>query len=295
MSEVISLAATAFVMRIALPTGARLLHTVIDGLSETRQIPSKGTSKVVSRVPQREILEVPSVASIRSNFGPLPSFSDSVRSSAAKAEYITALAKRPFLSSDTRTLTQKVRAFEASTGLWKVEAARADLEACVENEHHRLFTSGVETTCQRASIRIGFDRIETLASPIGSTIKRFSASDQLGRTIVTEIDTAKDRDIRIDSEVLGVRDNTCHQILDDFHQALKDEGLIIGGVPKRKATGGWCSLAGAKLFETRRQESDAPNAQQRAAIPAAPAPLKTKKKLRPRSQRAILRAGTKSS
>jgi hypothetical protein len=64
---------------------------------------------------------------------------------------------------------------------------------------------------------------------------------------VTEIGTAIDRETTIATEVIGMSDPSCGQILDEFNQALAEAG-VRSSPPERKSTGGVCELEAAKEF-----------------------------------------------
>jgi hypothetical protein len=250
MSEVISLVATAFVVGVALPAGAKLIHSVMNRLSSETSIRTGARPYQLDTAFSGD--KIQSVASIRSAVTPITFAAENADTSAAvKETYLRELASRPYLSSDSKKLAQQITAFRSASGRKNIEAARRDLEELVESDHNKLFGAGLSDACQRAAIKTGFGKIESLTSPIGSSIRRFSATDPQGRTIVTEIDVAKDRPVRIDSEILGVRDNSCHEILNEFHRALESEGVEIQGTPRRRKTGGMCALPVAKIFRSK--------------------------------------------
>lgn len=244
MSEIIGFIAAAVVTKMFIPAGAKLLNSAVNGLS------NNGSSRAqsVRLTAQVQPVHIQSVAKLRSAHKPISSVPERGDASQdAREVYITRLASRPFLSSGTKDLDQKLRAFRAAKGKDAVEAARRDLEQFVETDHQRLFTSGVEAACRRASERTGFAKIEALKGPIGSSVKRFAATDSIGRTIVTEIDVRKDGNVSVESEVLGVRDSSCTQILADLHEALEIEGLVISG-PRRRPTAGICVSGAARAY-----------------------------------------------
>jgi hypothetical protein len=107
----------------------------------------------------------------------------------------------------------------------------------------------VRLACQQAAVRVGFDRLETLAGLRGEL--RLIASDPAGRTLVTEIRTGGNGDVGLETEVVGVSDGSCHEILDAFDRSLEAEG-IRSAPSQRKFTGGVCELAAAREFVRRK-------------------------------------------
>jgi hypothetical protein len=71
------------------------------------------------------------------------------------------------------------------------------------------------------------------------------ATDPAGRSLVTEIGTLPSGEASLATEVVGVRDNSCGQILDRLDAILERLG-VHAGPPQRKSTGGVCELAAAR-------------------------------------------------
>jgi hypothetical protein len=124
-------------------------------------------------------------------------------------------------------------------------AALASFTRQLESEHQPLVTQSLSLACQQASLKVGFASIQTSTAADGTL--RVIATDDRGRTLVTEIGTAIDRETTIATEVIGMSDSSCGQILDEFHQALAEAG-VQSSPPERKSTGGVCELEAAKEF-----------------------------------------------
>jgi hypothetical protein len=71
------------------------------------------------------------------------------------------------------------------------------------------------------------------------------ATDPAGRSLVTEIGTLPSGEASLTTEVVGVRDGSCGQILDRFDATLERLG-VHAGPPQRRSTGGVCELAAAR-------------------------------------------------
>jgi hypothetical protein len=76
---------------------------------------------------------------------------------------------------------------------------------------------------------------------------RVIATNDHNQSLVTEISSDREGYPAMETEVIGVVDGTCHNILDAFDVALEAEG-VRAQKPKRSSTGGICQLASAKKF-----------------------------------------------
>ena len=79
----------------------------------------------------------------------------------------------------------------------------------LENGHQQIFTTALFEASQRATLKIGFTKLESLPSPLASTV-RFAATDALGKTIGTEISAPTGGDARIETE----ERTRCHRLLE---------------------------------------------------------------------------------
>jgi len=175
------------------------------------------------------------------------------------------LASTPLYVSDAEQFRGRVETLRNSVTIDDARAAGLALAEAALDGHHRLVTSGVQVAVRNAAMKTGFETIEALNSPLGGNIIRLAATDALGRSIVTEIDARPERDLKIEAEVVGVTDNSCHQVLEDFYAALKEEGIEMSKPPRRKPTGGICELAATKAFLAKKLKPR----RSRAAEPAA--------------------------
>src|SRR6185503_13680019 len=91
----------------------------------------------------------------------------------------------------------------------------------IESEHQRLFVQALSLACSNAAVKVGFKTIQMASGPLGEV--RIVASDSVGRTLVTEIQSVPDRDTSMVTEVVGVADGSCNEILDAFDKALDEE------------------------------------------------------------------------
>lgn len=242
MSAIIGIIAAAFVGKMLVPAGAKLLRNALG------VVPDRGRSETF---PQQGLVPLKRVASLPALQSTITSVIREARGAdlgAVKERVLGILAEKPLYTSDSANLGSKVAALRNAANLAEVRKAGRALAETIADEHVSLVRSGVQLATRNAAIKIGFATIENLSSPLGRDIIRFVATDQIGRSIVTEIDTRPDRDLRIDAEVVGVTDNSCQQILDNFYDALKEEGLAVSRPPTRKPTGGICEMAATREF-----------------------------------------------
>jgi hypothetical protein len=122
--------------------------------------------------------------------------------------------------------------------------------------HQSLFTQQLLLVAQSAAVKVGFKDVRVTNAPDGTV--RAIASDDTGRTLITEIGTSIDRPPTLATEIIGSSDESCHEILDAYDRALEEAG-VISGAPERKFTGGICELTAAKEFIRQPVKSKATN------------------------------------
>ena len=154
-----------------------------------------------------------------------------------------------YVHSDADRLMAPLRALVGAATVGQARSARDALLEAAEAEHHSTFTNRLVTACSRASVATGFETIETHALPDGTV--RVVATNEAGLALVTEIHNAPNREPSLATEVLGMYDGTCHEILDQFDAALEAEG-VRSAKPHRRFTGGVCELAAAREFVRRK-------------------------------------------
>ena len=135
--------------------------------------------------------------------------------------------------------------FGCAETLEAADAAQARLMSELEVEHHRVLQESLVSACRNASSDAGFPVVETRTGPAG--VVRVLAHDKAGRGLVTEIKASMHEELGLETEVLGVSDGTCHEILDRFDQALRKQG-VHGSAPRRESMGTVCHLAAAREF-----------------------------------------------
>lgn len=249
MSAVISLIATAVVARVVIPAGAFVVSKCLEGLANGLSTEGKIAFDNAARLnPISAMNALSSVSQIRADFKPISS--KTLKTSnieEIKGGILAEIARQPFLVTDSAKLEQGVSALTQAKTFSEIEEAKQTLVNSIEDGHQQIFSDALLKSCQKASQKIGFTKIESLPSPLSSAVMRFAATDLQGRTIVTEINAPKNRAVKVETEVVGVSDGSCQEILDAFHNALEAEG-VKSQPPKRKFTGGVCELPAVKDF-----------------------------------------------
>lgn len=162
-----------------------------------------------------------------------------------KAATLASVAASPYLTEDSKAVQQHLgmicRAKSAKELLRAESAALSELEA----GHQQLFVKSLAFACGQAAAKVGFSHIQTTNDAQGAV--RVIATDDSGRSLVTEIKADARKESSIATEVVGVFDGSCNKILDAFDEALEAEG-VRASVLKRKFTGGVCALEATRSF-----------------------------------------------
>jgi len=173
---------------------------------------------------------------------------------AAKISALASIASTPYQVENSGSVRQQLSTLCGAASLSAVQQADNALLKTIESEHQRLFVQALSLACSNAAVKVGFKTIQMASGPLGEV--RIVASDSVGRTLVTEIQSVPDRDTSMVTEVVGVADGSCNEILDAFDKALDEEG-VRASKPRRKFTGGVCELAAARDFILSKVKPDA--------------------------------------
>jgi len=142
-------------------------------------------------------------------------------------------------------LDAPMRSLQQASTPAEARMAQDEVMATLETEHHRLFTERLIGACKRASVEAGFPTVETQVPSDGPV--RVVATNEAGHALVSEVEAAPGEEPSLATEVVGVRDGSCNEMLDAFDEALEEEG-VRAATPRRTFTGGVCELAAAKDF-----------------------------------------------
>jgi hypothetical protein len=158
---------------------------------------------------------------------------------------LVSLAAGPYIANNLVSLDQPLAALLSAKTPEETANASAVLHQQVHAGHQQVFTRGLTHVCANAVRQIGFSSVETGMGPLGDV--RLIGTDADGRSLVVEIQKGENGDPGLAAEVLGVRDGSCHKILDAFETALAEKGVRYTQ-PRRTATGGVCQLQAARDF-----------------------------------------------
>jgi hypothetical protein len=227
----------------ALAAGAGLAATLIrslgsaavtaykEGTRARDALASTGTVESVAEIDRRHA----TLANIKTSRPQNLSSSDALKVQ-------TALMLRDYAVAETRTLKKRIEALSLSRSLDQSQHASDALLEVARQEHHNLLVRRVAEASMLAARKAGFDKVNTTQR--GDQI-RVVATNRSGQALVTEIDATLDGDLSMATEAVGIRDGSCHEVLDLFDASLEAEG-VIAGPPRRSPTGGVCQLATAR-------------------------------------------------
>lgn len=166
---------------------------------------------------------------------------------AVKVSALLTISNSEYLAENTVPIRQKLQALQVANTQAEALNAQKSLTKELEAGHQRIFVKGLTLACAKASVKAGFTSVETQAT---DELVRVVASDSYGRALVTEINANAVQNPRIVTEVVGINDGSCKQIMDAFDRALEGQG-VKSSPPKRKVTGGVCETAAALEFVRR--------------------------------------------
>jgi hypothetical protein len=165
---------------------------------------------------------------------------------ARKAEALVRLVSAPYLCQ-TALCQPAIAALMEARSPQSADRAARHLERVVRHGHQRVAEQALAGACETAAEQVGFTAAASMKAGDGTI--RLVANDRDGRVLVTEIRHDTQGMPRIETEVLGVGDGSCHAVLDAFDAALVRLG-VRSSEPGRRSTGGICELAASKALRT---------------------------------------------
>jgi hypothetical protein len=162
-----------------------------------------------------------------------------------KTTTLAEIAAAPCFIGNTHAFRAQLEALMKAPTLSDAARERKNLIAEAEASHRRVFVESLEQACAKAASAAGFGQVERSTGPLGD--RRIIATDEQGRGIVTEIGTDRRGDVALASEIIGVKDNSCHKLMARFEEELERLG-VEAGPPERRATHGAAQLSAAKEF-----------------------------------------------
>lgn len=178
---------------------------------------------------------------------------------------LATLAGSPYHLQNPEALHAPMLALQNAGTLRDAQRAGAVLLQAAGEEHTALLRESLRLACAGASMKVGFTKVEAMSAAGG--LMRVVATDEAGRSLVSEIRCDRDREPSVETEVVGVFDRSCERLLDAFDEALEAEGVRASGPPQRKYTGGVVELDASREFVRRKVRR--PAAQTASAGPDA--------------------------
>lgn len=237
---------------VSIPAGAIVVGACLFGLVKGLSFLANAAIENAQAKPvTANTQNLQSVAAIRAEAGDLK-VNTAVNKELAdlKIAAFRQLATAPFLVESRTEIEKVIVKLDCAGTISEFKTVHREAVAKLESGHQRIFSTALLDAGKRAALKIGFAKIESLPSSL-SSVARFAATDSSGKTIVTEINAPIGGDTRIETEVIGVSDGSCNQILDAFDAALEAEG-VRSQPASRKFTGGVCELSAVRDFVNRK-------------------------------------------
>jgi hypothetical protein len=181
---------------------------------------------------------------------------------ALKVATLASLAATPFMVK-AEAVHQPLTALTQAQSLADVVSARRAVLDAVRVSHNAVFMQTLTGAFEQAAKQVGLGTVRVLEAT--QDVVRLVAEDERGRAVVSEIVARPHAEPTIESEVVGVVDNSCALLLDSFYEALRAQGVQVAP-RRRKATGGVAETKVARDFlkkkalqqqEARRQQLNA--------------------------------------
>ena len=247
MSAIAGLIISAIIARVVIPTGSFVVGKCLEGMSKGLSSEGQNAFKNSCQQLNNEIDALKPISQIRSEFKPISTQILQTGSlEEAKGKILAEIAGQSYVGNDTAKIKRYVSALQNANSFDELEKTRKNLSDTIEDNHQQLFSGALLKACQTASVKIGFAKLESLPSALSSAV-RFAATDNQGRTLITEINAPKNRQVKVQTETVGIMDGSCQDILDAFQKALEAEG-VKSQPTTRKFTGGVCEMSAVKDF-----------------------------------------------
>lgn len=256
--------------------GAILLGAVINGYARFLGKTARDAYKQsVTALPPAQSREIKSIAVLQTelkNWAQTSAVNENTKSLApvdqAKVSVLASLTATPYFISNQANLEQSLKQLGQAATIEEVRETESVLLRQIKTEHQDTLLQSVTLACRNAALECGFATIQSDVSPDGMI--RVIASDvATGRALITEINTDKNAELMLATEVVGISDGSCSEVLDVFEAGLDAQG-VRRQPGKRAFTGGVCELAAAREFVRRKLKP-------RAKTVKSPAPKTTER------------------
>ena len=170
-----------------------------------------------------------------------------------QARTLLEITSTPCLMDDAAAVREHLKALAQARTAAEASLSRNKVLAALTAGHHRAFLASLRQSCAAAASEIGLTTISEEIGPLGEP--RLVATDQAGRGIVAEIRSDQGSRVVLDTEIVGVKDNTCQALMERFDRALEAQGVRSGSA-SRKPAGGRAHLAAARAFVRKKVEGE---------------------------------------
>jgi vacuolar-type H+-ATPase subunit I/STV1 len=165
---------------------------------------------------------------------------------AIQAETIGALEAAGHLNAeDAGSVAETLGQLAEAESVTEARELREETLSEANQIHRQAFVGGVADAVQEASMTVGFSNVEVSEGPTGDT--RVVAENEKGQAIITEIHDDGDGDPSLASEVVGVFDGSCHEIMEEFEAVLVANGIRASSAATWE-TQGRCKLDAARDY-----------------------------------------------
>lgn len=188
-------------------------------------------------------------AKIRQRLGPSVSEAEAIRAVTYGSMQVIGPLEAETASQVEETLAQ----LNTAQSITEARQLQSKALATVQQGHQQVFMKNLTLSVQNACLSTGFQQVTVSEGPDGDT--RIAATNEKGQAIVSEIRENGDGDPSLASEVLGVFDNSCEDILERFDQALADQGVQVGGEVTERDTRGQYALDASRDWIRQEQET----------------------------------------
>lgn len=162
------------------------------------------------------------------------------------AQVAALVAANAYVTAEPQTLQNAWKPLQNANSIESAKTALTSFMEQLETSHQGVVVEQLVVACTRAALKVGFEPVQSTTTIVNGTV-RLIASDQTGRSLVTEIATNPDAAIPMATEIIGSSDSSCETILDAFEAALAEEGVTTAP-PQRKFTGGMYELEASRDF-----------------------------------------------
>jgi len=166
-----------------------------------------------------------------------------------KAAAIRTLKTENLTIEDQAVVTNSIQKLMRTTTIKEATEELSSTFRTIGKQHAIVFTGAVSAAVRTAGIKTGFEQVRSEIVNPGLT--RIVATNSKGINLISEIHTDRNHKVDIVSELEGITDGSCRQIMEQFNQNLADLG-IIAERKDRKPTGGNCIMEYAKNLNRKR-------------------------------------------